>query len=75
MKLPLLTLQKDSPKGKLNKADYKRLGFNALVFVSPVLIVFFTQLSTGVEFKQAWTVALAALWILVADFLKKLQNI
>lgn len=73
--LILFTKSKISPKGKINIADLKKIGLNAIVFSAPALVVFFSQLSMGVEPKAALLVALLIFWGLLADFFKKLKNI
>lgn len=70
----IMTTQKDSPKGKLNVEDIKKLGWNALVFSAPALAALFSLLAQGVSFKLAWPVALVIFWGLLADFLKKLNT-
>lgn len=70
----IYTKAKISPKGKVNKIDLKKMGMNILIFTAPVLAVFFAQLQMGVELKPALLVASVALYGLLADFFKKLNN-
>jgi len=70
----ILTKAKIAPKGKLNTEDLKKIGMNVLVFTAPALIVFFGQLASGVNWKVAGAVALLALWGILADLFKKLQD-
>lgn len=59
---------------RLNKEETKKWLWNILLFTSPILGVFFFQLSIGVEAKKASLVALLALWGLLADYFKKLKK-
>lgn len=70
----IFTKAKVSPKGKLNTEDLKKMGMNVLVFTAPALIVFFGQLASGVNWKVAGAVALLALYGVLADLFKKLQD-
>jgi hypothetical protein len=70
----ILTKAKVAPQGKLNTEDLKKMGMNVLVFTAPALIVFFGQLASGVNWKVAGAVALLALWGILADLFKKLQD-
>jgi len=62
-----------SKSGKLNKADYKKLGWNFVKFVAPTLAILFYQLSKGVDFKIAGLLALFALYQSLSDFFSKLN--
>lgn len=73
--MDLFTEKKVSPQGQVNKADLKKMAWNALIFSAPALVVFFAQLQLGVELKDALLVAGLTLYGLLADFFKKLQNI
>jgi hypothetical protein len=71
----LFSDKKVSPINKVNIADLKRIGLNALVLFAPILAIFFKQIADGVDLK----VALNTVWIgvcyLLYDFFKKLKNI
>jgi len=60
-----------SKKYSLNRTDYKKIASNALIFSAPALIIFFLQLSQGVNFKMASSVALLAFYGVLADAIKK----
>lgn len=60
-------------KIKITKANKEKWLKNLLKFSSPVLLVFFYQLSQGVDMEQAWLVALLALWGAAADLFKKVK--
>ena len=70
----ILSQAKIAPQGKLNTEDLKKMGMNVLVFTAPALFIFFYQLSTGVNWKVAGAVALLALYGVLADLFKKLQD-
>ena len=72
--MDILTNAKVAPQGQLNKEDLRRIGINTLIFTAPALAVFFGQLAAGVNWKVAGAVALLALWGLLADFFKKLND-
>ena len=59
---------------KLNKEQTQKFAKNILLFTAPALAIFFLQLSQGVDFKVAGTVALLALWGLLADYFKKIKE-
>lgn len=59
---------------KLDQSQLSRWAKNLLYFTAPALAVFFYQLSQGVEPKLAIPLALFALYALIADYLKKLQD-
>lgn len=59
---------------KLNKKQTEKFAKNALKFTAPALVIFFAQLSQGVEPKLAGGVALLALYGLVADYLGKMNK-
>lgn len=62
-----------STKWTLNSEDWKKWGINVLMFTAPALVVFFFQLSQGVDFKAATAMAILVFYGLVADLLKKLS--
>lgn len=70
----MFTDKKVSPKGQLNKEDLQKWGMNFLLFVAPTLVVFFSQLAMGVNWKIALPVALLAFYQSAADFFKKLNT-
>lgn len=70
----IYTEQKDSPKGKLNKADLTKWGMNFLKFVAPTLVIFFSLLGQGVEISKAWPVAALAFYQSLSDILTKLNT-
>lgn len=72
--MDLFTKAKISPQGKVNMADLKRWGWNALKFSAPALTVFFVQLHMGVEWKAAFLVALLTLYGLLADLFSKFND-
>jgi hypothetical protein len=63
-----------APQGKLNIADIRKMGMNVLVFTAPALVIFFGQLAAGVNWRVAGTVALLALYGIIADFIKKISD-
>lgn len=65
--------RKDSMK-TLNHEQAQRFAKNILIFTAPALAIFFLQLSQGVDIKVAGTVALLALYGLIADYMKKLNK-
>lgn len=71
----IMTTAKNSPVGKLNVADLKKIGMNLLVFGAPTLSVFFGQLAMGVDWKVAAPVAALVFYSAIADFFKKLKNV
>ncbi len=72
--IPSYTEAKISKKGFLNKEDLRGMFMNVLTFTAPALVVFFTQLALGAEFKVAGLTALLIFWGLLADYFKKLNN-
>jgi len=70
----IMTKQKVSPRGKLNKADLRKLGVNILKFTAPALAAFFGQLALGVEWKPALLFASYIFYALLQDFLSKLNT-
>lgn len=58
---------------KLEKEQYKKWGWNLVVFSAPALCAFFYALSKGVALKEAWPVALVVFWGILADYFKKLK--
>lgn len=72
--LPELTGAKVSPKGTLNVADLKALGWNILKFTAPALAALFGQLALGLTLKQASLFAVYILYALFADYFKKLND-
>ncbi len=72
--MSLITESVVSPKGQVNAKDLKEIGVNIIKFTMPALSVFFAQLALGVELKKAGLVALLALYGVLADFFKKLEN-
>jgi len=63
-----------SPQGSLSKADWKAYGMNFLKFVAPTLVVWFSQLALGVEWKVAGLVALLAFYQSVSDLFNKFSD-
>jgi len=59
-------------KHRLSDEQLDKWVRNMLKFTAPALAVFFLQLAGGVEFKLAGTVALLALYGVLADFFRKL---
>ena len=57
----------------LDKKELGKWAKNLLLFTAPALAVLFFQLSQGVGFKEAWPLALFALYALLADYFKKLK--
>lgn len=60
-----------SKRYQLNREDLKKWGKNAIIFSAPALVVFFTQLHNGVQWKEAGLVALLVFYGLMADLFKK----
>ena len=63
-----------SIKYQLNKEEVKAWLKNALYFTTPALIVLFVQLSQGATLKEAWGVAVVALYGIIADLLRKINQ-
>lgn len=59
---------------RLNKEESRKFLINILMFTAPALGVFFCQLAAGVNYKIALSVALLALWGILADYFKKLSE-
>lgn len=57
-----------------NKETLKKWALNILLFTAPALAIFFGQLASGVNWKLAGSVALLALWGLLADLFRKIKN-
>lgn len=72
--LPSLSKAEVAPKGKLNMEDLKKIVVNLVVFTAPATAAFFSLLNQGVPMEKAWPVALAILWGVLADYLKKLND-
>lgn len=62
-----------SDKWTLNKQDWEKWGKNLLWFTAPALAIFFTQLTSGVDWKVAGGVALLALYGALADLFRKFK--
>ena len=58
---------------KLNMTDKQKKKFvkNLWRFTTPILVIFFTQLATGVNWKASVLVALYAFYAAIADYLSK----
>ena len=85
MDVPLYTDAKVSPAGKVNNADLGRWGKNLLVFLTPLLLVYFLQLQGqladgslgwGDLFPTQVTMGALQLYVVngVLDFLRKLTD-
>jgi hypothetical protein len=61
-------------KLKLKRAEFNKWIQNIFFFTAPALVVLFSMLSQGVEFKKAYPVALLALYGILADYFKKLKK-
>ncbi len=72
--LPVFTEAKVAPQGELNVEDLKKMAMNLVVFTAPALIVLFSLLSQGVAIDKAWPAGLLALYGIVADYLKKIND-
>lgn len=60
-----------SEPGMMTKEDWKRWAKNILIFSSPLLILFLTELQKGTDVKQAAVLVYAALINAVIDLLRK----
>ena len=60
-----------SPAYSFIGLDWQKYGMNLLIFVAPTMVIFFSQLAMGVEWKLALPVALLAFWQSMADLFKK----
>ena len=59
---------------RLQNDQFHKWAINLLKFTAPALAIFFAQLATGVEWQKATPIALFALYGLIADYLKKLDE-
>lgn len=59
---------------RLNHEQSLKFAKNLLKFTAPALAIFFLQLSQGVELKLAGSVALFALYGLLADLFSKIEK-
>lgn len=57
---------------RLSNEQYSKFVKNMITFTAPALAVFFAQLAMGVDAKAASTVAMLALYGIIADYLKKM---
>lgn len=57
----------------MTKAKQKKWILNLLKFTAPVMAIFFLQLSQGVDWKLAGTVAMYAMYSAISDLLKKIK--
>jgi hypothetical protein len=58
---------------RLDQEQAKKFAKNLLKFTAPILVIFFAQLSNGIDLKVAGLVALYALYGAVADYLSKIE--
>ena len=63
-----------SPRWKIDKADIKRVGRNALIFTAPVIITILGMIQQGISDPEAYRVVVQV-WALGVglDFFRKLQ--
>ena len=59
---------------KLDEEQLQKFGKNLLRFTAPCLVIFFGQLATGVHWRVALPLALYALYAILADYFKKLNE-
>ena len=64
-----------SPANNLSLAELKKFGADFIIFIAPVLVVFFTQLSLGVDWKVAGSVAGIALYQSLANLFKRFKSV
>jgi len=58
----------------LPNEELKKWARNIIMFTAPAVAILFLQLSQGVEIEKALPVAVLALYGLIADYLKKLNQ-
>lgn len=63
-----------SVKGKLISQDWQRIGYDTLIFASPLILIFLVQLQAGKSPKEALLFVWAALLQILINLFKKLST-